>query len=223
MKQVGKTSPKSAPTIETMIALYDSLVARSETFYSREPFRSNLQQRSFWSRSHEMANRIQSIVDRRSDKEETKVQIAKDAMRTRPVISAPVLAAMNQYLAIKQAHGTAAEKEIYKEMDEFAFIKRLLTCRPVVFMNSCDQYLLPGGADGAGGFESLGESLEDNILNKNDLISYQEMPYSALISMSVPTFFINEGSRGNMGQLGTCTLALRSLPCIPRDIMLHLS
>ena len=83
-------------------------------------------------------------------------------------------------------------------------IVRLLTCRPVVFVGRNDFFLLKNGDRGEGGFESIsingkhGPSRLSN-LSQDDLISYDEMQLSALVSVSLETFFINSGSRTNNG------------------------
>lgn len=192
----------SRPLGSELSAMYESLLRSSAAVHSREPFSSNLQPSAYsLFGAPKLCNRIESIVERSKDKSATSCLIANDALQTRPVVLQRVLAHMELYLNIKLKKGTATEKLIYQSMDATGFVKRLLTCRPVVFMNPCDSYLLSGGWSGAGGFENLAETFEEGHLNKHAFISYDEMPFSALLSMSSPTYFINEGSRHNMGQL----------------------
>lgn len=58
--------------------------------------------------------------------------------------------------------------------------------------------------NGRGGFEDIVNNTEETVpktpLLIKDYISYDEMPISALVSASVPTFFINSGSRTNYAQ-----------------------
>ena len=53
----------------------------------------------------------------------------------------------------------------------------------------------------AGGFEYIGTPQEQSPLILAELQSYDEMALSALLGMSVPTHFINEGGRHNRGEL----------------------
>ena len=55
--------------------------------------------------------------------------------------------------------------------------------------------------DGSGGFEAIGTDGEQE-LKLADLQSYDEMQLSALLSVSVPTLFMNKGDRDNFGNPG---------------------
>ena len=82
-------------------------------------------------------------------------------------------------------------------MDEDEFINRLITKRPLMFMTERDQYLLRNGKRGSGGFEIIGTDTECAPLVLEDYLSYDEMQIAALIGVSSPTYFINNGSRTN--------------------------
>jgi hypothetical protein len=82
-------------------------------------------------------------------------------------------------------------------MNEDEFIHRLLSKRPLMFMTAQDQYLLRNGQQGHGGFETIGTSSECPPLILADYLSYDEMQIAALIGVSSPTYFINNGSRTN--------------------------
>lgn len=77
------------------------------------------------------------------------------ALTTRPIAHASVLQLCQQFLSHKLSLGTIIEKELYQKMSVGQFLERLLTRRPVVFYTSLDQYLLPDGTDGVGGFDDL--------------------------------------------------------------------
>jgi len=51
------------------------------------------------------------------------------------------------------------------------------------------------------GFGDVGTDSE-NELRLVDVLSYDEMAVSALLSVATPTHFINSGSRGNCGKAG---------------------
>ena len=74
-------------------------------------------------------------------------------------------------------------------------------------MGASDQYMLRDGiTEGYGGFEAMAErkgSAHDpsSPLQLGEYLSYDEMALSALLLLSVPTHFINNGARANRGQL----------------------
>lgn len=87
-----------------------------------------------------------------------------------------------------------------------------------MFMCANDQFVLNNGKDGCGGFERIGSESDfkplndkyqdpmnyvidgqEKFLSLTYLQSYEEMQFSALFSVAIPTYFINSGSRGNMG------------------------
>ena len=79
-------------------------------------------------------------------------------------------------------------------------VDRLLKCRPMVFYGPADSYLLMDGkTQGTGGFEQVGHSSESSKLSFLQLMTYDEMKLSALISVSSQSVFINSGSRHNRG------------------------
>jgi len=73
-------------------------------------------------------------------------------------------------------------------------------------MNSEDSFLLRSGERGRGGFEYIGTPEERPPLIHARYQTYDEMQLSALLCVSVPTHFINNGSRFNKsipGKAGT--------------------
>ncbi len=140
------------------------------------------------------ANRIAEIVKNDPAK---RLIIENQAYGTRPLIHRKVLNFIKKFLRYKKRHGTKVEKKLYRYMDEYAFVDRLLTKRPLMFMTADDQYLLRNGQRGYGGFEAIGTKNECVPLVLSDYLSYDEMQIAALISVSSPTYFINNGSRTN--------------------------
>lgn len=133
---------------------------------------------------------------------ERRREIAKMASTVRPIVHKSVIVLMNNFLKIKQAFGTPQEKLLYAGMTTEQFLDRLLKKRPLMFMNIEDDYLLRNGLEGSGGFEEIGTKEEKPPLVLKDYLSYDEMQLSALLSVSVPTYFINSGSRNNKGLQG---------------------
>ena len=141
-------------------------------------------------------NRIKQIAGTDVSKQ---LCIAQQAATTYPIIPLKLSHFMRDFLTHKVEHGTAIEKEIYRNMSVHDFIDRLLTKRPLMFMMSDDSYLLKSGKKGRGGFELIGTDQERSPLILKDYLSYDEMQIAALIGVSVPTYFINNGSRNNRG------------------------
>lgn len=140
------------------------------------------------------ANRIATIAKDDISKQAT---IVTQAQGTRLIMHKNVMTLIKKFLAYKKRHGTRVEKKVYKHMDEDEFINRLITKRPLMFMTERDQYLLRNGKRGSGGFEIIGTDTECAPLVLEDYLSYDEMQIAALIGVSSPTYFINNGSRTN--------------------------
>ena len=129
------------------------------------------------------------------------------ALATRPLIHRRMLPLIARFLQLKQTHGSTIEQHLYSAYTPAQLLDRLLKKRPLMFMNSYDQFLLPGGHDGAGSenFDRIGTSSETQNhaqLTLEHVMSYDEMQLSALLAVSTPTHFINDGGRNNMGRVG---------------------
>lgn len=124
---------------------------------------------------------------------------AKDSA---PLLPQQVWDFIPRFLDFKKQHGTAKEKDLYREMTPEQFVDRLIKKRPLMFMTGADSYVLRNGAKGAGGFERIGQDDEAGDLCLADYQSYFEMSLAAFLSMVIPTHFINNGSRNNRGIKG---------------------
>ena len=79
---------------------------------------------------------------------------------------------------VKRRCGSAPEKALYEGMTWECLLDRLLTQRPLVFMDACDEYQLLGqhrDSSGVGGFERIGTEEERGPLRLSQLLSYDEM------------------------------------------------
>ncbi len=144
-------------------------------------------------------NRIAEIAGNNSAMQQKIVEHAQSAY---PLIHSEVQSFIAQFLHYKKNNGTNVEKALYKDMSVQQFIMRLLTQRPLMFMTGSDQYLLAGKLQGQGGFEKIGTDLEQAPLILKDYLSYDEMAVAALVGITVPTYFINNGARDNKGNKG---------------------
>lgn len=138
-------------------------------------------------------NRICMVV--RSEK--IAEEVVEHAKKTRPILHRKTMNLIESFLEHKKNSGTTIEKKLYAQMTPTAFIDRLLRNRPLVFMCDWDEYHLRDGTGGIGGFEKIGTSEEKEPLTLANYLSYDEIQISALIGVSVPTHFINDGSRHN--------------------------
>ena len=169
------------------IETFDSLCKKSQNFSKQISFKT-------------IDNLIESITCNNFSCKEVIVQ---QANTVRPIIDVRVIYLIKNFLSYKKQYGTLAEQYLYKSMDEYSFIDRLLINRPIMFMTKLDLYVLRNGKKGQTGFELIGTTLEEEYLELDDYLSYDEMQISALLGVSTPTFFINNGSRDNQGRLDT--------------------
>ncbi|KAI8918007.1 hypothetical protein BC831DRAFT_133117 [Entophlyctis helioformis] len=196
----------SGTTRTGTMRLFDALVARSKAFPRQFPTEAN--------RIERLAAAAPSLVG----------QIESHALGTRIIVHSRVWTLATEFLAHKLKHGTPAEQQLYDGMSTPAFVRRLITQRPLVFMGPSDRTLLRDGVTAMSGaaskraWDSLGsanpllEGPDDDSANDSpdplgrltlaDYLSYDEMQVSALIGTSTPTLFINNGSRHNMAQPG---------------------
>jgi len=167
--------------ISYALETFESLVKKSAAFNQATPFPA-------------YANRIKTIAGHDKNKQ---AKIEKQANSVRPILHHRVMSLINKFLAHKRIYGTPIEKNIYQKMTTLQFIDRLLQKRPIMFMTADDFYLLRDGLLGSGNFETIGTKNEKAPLLLKDYLSYDEMQISALLGVSTPTYFINNGSRHN--------------------------
>jgi hypothetical protein len=167
------------------VALFEDLVARSIAFEKQVTFPTK-------------ENRIAAIAGDDTAKQQ---EIVEQAQAAYPIMHSKSIQLIDDFLVYKRQHGTTIEKHLYASMDRDTFIARLLTKRPLMFMTAGDYYLLRDGTThGHGGFEAIGRTTQKAPLLLTDYISYDEMQIAALIGVSVPTYFINDGNRTNGGK-----------------------
>ena len=151
------------------------------------------------------ANEIDTLINQ---KKITPDDVQKWALTTRPITDPRVKALIQQFLEDKKLNGSQIEIEFYARMNFSVerFITRLLTKRPLTFYSAFDITKLRNGKDGldlgleADAFEKIGKDGEEvSPLVLEEYISYDEMLISALLGVSSPTHFINDGSRTNNG------------------------
>src|SRR5258708_5005687 len=64
---------------------------------------------------------------------------------THPILHTKAKKLIESFIQDKKTNGTIEEKTIFAGMTKEKFIARLLTCRPLTFQTSSDEYLLKDG------------------------------------------------------------------------------
>ena len=133
-------------------------------------------------------------------------KFANFAQTTHPILDNKVKQLCLDFIIFKQQHGSSIEKNLYKDMSLSSFIIRLLEKRPLVFIDAQatlestrlrnnPHQTAPLDLD----FTHIGTPQEKPPLILQEYLSYDEMKIAALIGISGPTFFINNGGRSNGG------------------------
>lgn len=127
------------------------------------------------------------------------VEFARDSW---PIADSSVVPLLNEFIALIKTHGSPIQKDVYANIQNHSdLITRLLTKRPLMFMNTHDQYLLRTGYSGAKDFDRIHVEMYQKV-PLHEYICYDEMQLSALLGVAVRTHFINSGARGNVGKKG---------------------
>lgn len=186
-KKVQKQPTVSAATQGEYVAAFATLLKKSDAFAEKINFPTS-------------NNRIVNIA---AGDKTIQENIASHARNTYPILQGKVASLIDDFLAYKKTSGSSVEKKLYAQMNRDEFINRLLTKRPLMFMTHSDSYLLRDGkTQGKGGFEEIGTNNEKAPLTLMNYCSYDEMQIAALLGVSVPTYFINDGDRNNQGKKG---------------------
>ena len=158
-----------------------------------------------------LAHRIETMPERAA-------VIGRHAAGAAPLADARLEALLQSWLGVKASTGSEVERRLYAGMDVATLVQRLLVERPLVFFKSHDEFALRSGETGAGGaaldldtegledaerlglFAKVGTDAEAEPLTLAKTLSYDEMALGALLSVAVPTLFINDGERGNQAK-----------------------
>lgn len=194
-----KTAKGAMPVVPTFAKekmTFDDLLHASDTFAEGGEFDGQ----KFPIKTH----RIAEIVKRTDPKKQDaiKAKIVEHAKNSYPILHKKVVTLIDDFLTYKTHEGSNVEKAYYKGMGKENFVTRLLTKRPLAFLNTSDDYRLRDGITrGSGGFQTIGTDAQKAPLILQDYLSYDEMEISALVGVSVPTLFINDGDRFNRGKV----------------------
>jgi len=128
--------------------------------------------------------------------------IARCAQQTRIIAHQRIVPLIEGFLAFKKAHGTAVEKKIYEHMSVRGFVYRCISKRPLCFLDPSDHTVLINGKQPDPKDWSLVGTEEErsSAIKMRDYLTYDEMQLSALLAVSSPTPFINNGEKTNHGR-----------------------
>ncbi|KAG6364311.1 hypothetical protein INS49_005911 [Diaporthe citri] len=145
-----------------------------------------------------LPNKQSSVVNPRFDP----ATVENDAKTTTIIAHSRFPDLVQQFLVHKVQHGTPAEQLLYMSLSRHQEISRLVSKRPLVFMNPGDTTVLRNGrnvGNAAKSWDRVGT--EEETINENirleDYLSYDEMMLSALIGVSGSSYFVNDGGRYN--------------------------
>jgi len=139
------------------------------------------------------SNRVENLC-----KQDLSLIIEDHAKRTYPVVHCFLDILVEKFINITKSNSYYAE--VYKTMNTKNFVDRCLKKRPLVFLGCNDFSILKNGQKVSGSFKTIGTNKEKYPLLLKNVISYDEMLFSALIMVSTPTIFINNGNRYNCGK-----------------------
>lgn len=136
--------------------------------------------------------------------------VSEHAQQTRVVVHPRFQQLVEAFLSHKRVHGSSHEKRLYQDASHSSWqqeVSRLINKRPLVFMGSTDHTMLRDGTLIANNAKAewdrngTEQQASNEYLTLDSYLSYDEIMLSSLIGVSGPSFFINEGSRYNRGQL----------------------
>lgn len=163
----------------------DTALKNEEEFFVQNP--SSIRLGNF-------PNQLKTYLENNPSK---KQQVLECLEGTRPLVAEEVIPLIQKFIHIKSIHGSSTEQIFYANMTVVQLLDRLITKRPLMFMTSSDTRLLRGGQTSDADFTTIGTDSEKDPLMLADYLSYDEMQLAQLISISSPTFFINDGNRLN--------------------------
>ncbi|KAJ3354906.1 hypothetical protein GGF32_002330 [Allomyces javanicus] len=128
--------------------------------------------------------------------------IAHAASTTRILVPPRLLPLINTFLARMVSNGTPDEQAFYSTLDRTAFLQRLVQCRALVSINETNSALprtLPTVLENNAWRAAANRPAEVPL---TDALSSAEAAIAALLVVTGPTLFINDGARTNGATAG---------------------
>lgn len=191
---------------------YKVLVERRNAFFGS--------QLGSFNRANSISNIPTNLANRPSLKnlseKDIEIQIAQDALATHAIVKKEVIDLINSFIMFKS--NNSKHKDLYKTFvgSPLNYINRLLTKRPISFLNATDNTRLSMqdnvSEDDPSNYNYIEEKM--SYTSFYQYISYDEMVISALLGLCSPTFVINKGHRTNRAVLSADnTFVPRALYC----------
>lgn len=155
----------------------------------------------------EMRQRLPTKTNSIANPQFDPATVTNDARSTSIIVHSRFPDLVQKFLEHKVKYGTLAEQFLYMSLSRHQEISRLVSKRPLVFMNSGDLTVLRNGKNLGSAYKSWDRvGTEEEGLNENlkleDYLSYDEMMLSALVGVSGSSYFVNDGNRYNRGVTG---------------------
>lgn len=133
--------------------------------------------------------------------------VKRDAWDTVIIVHHSFPALCQSFLEHKVRNGTDIERFLYMSHSWRTMIMRLVEKRPLAFLTAADTTRLRDGkrpANGAMSWDRVGtpEEVRNEDIKLEEYLSYDEMMLSALVGVSGPSYFINDGDRNNRARPG---------------------
>ncbi|KAI9217729.1 hypothetical protein BC828DRAFT_408233 [Blastocladiella britannica] len=150
-------------------------------------------------------NRIAALL---ASKSATAAEIAAHIAGTRVLVPHELVPVLDAFLERKRASPLPFVAAFYAQIqDRSTLVARLIRDRPLVFYMGSDTTLTRDGRDlvGVKLWKAVGASdvpATSGVLPLAQYLSYEEIALAALLSVSSPTVFINDGGRHNRGKAG---------------------
>ncbi|XP_037936611.1 uncharacterized protein LOC119670427 [Teleopsis dalmanni] len=201
MSIFGEEFEKIWPKSDTKIKLTDfgeKMLKKCETIL--KPNTSEIDINDIISRSSEFPIKFGTNTCRIISQPKNRYPVIQQQIASAyPVIHERVLGLYMNFLEHKCKYGNKRELEIYTKLTLTDFIQRLLTKRCVSFFGKNDKFLLLNRENGCSGFMEVGTDKEKPPLVLSNVLSFDEIKLSALLSVSSHSEFINDGNRKNLG------------------------
>lgn len=147
------------------------------------------------------ANRCHTLLDAGAT---TAAELDSHARAAHIVLHAQLLPLFEALLALKRSSGAERSRQFFRGIpDADGLIVRAMRDRPLAFVGRRDAAVLRNGFATAGdAFLHIGTDDEDANVPLDSYQTYDEMLLSALLLVSGPVIFINDGKRDNLGRAG---------------------
>lgn len=133
--------------------------------------------------------------------------VTRDARATEIIVHDSFPSLCQSFLEHKVRHGSDIERSLYMSLSWRQLIIRLVEKRPLAFLTASDTTMLRDGTQipsAASYWDKVGtpEEVYTEDIFLEEYLSYDEMMLSALVGVSGPSYFINDGNRNNRARPG---------------------